>query len=43
MLQKARQLGAQLNAVLCDGQRQPLNDETLAEMEKKAQRFPAAH
>jgi cell division protein ZipA len=36
MLSKARQLGAQLNATLCDGQRQPLSDEMLAWLEKKA-------
>lgn len=36
MLSKARQLDAQLNATLCDGQRQPLSDEMLAWLEKKA-------
>lgn len=36
MLSKARELGAQLNATLCDGQRQPLSDEMLAWLEKKA-------
>ncbi len=43
MLQKARQMGAQLNATLCDGQRQPLNDKALAEMEEKAMVFPAVN
>jgi len=42
MLQKARQLGAQLNASLCDGQRQPLDDKALAETEKRAQGFSAS-
>jgi len=36
MLRKARELGAQLNATLCDGQRQPLSDEMLATLEEKA-------
>lgn len=36
MLSKARQLDAQLNATLCDGQRQPLSDEMLEWLEKKA-------
>lgn len=40
-LQKARQLGAQLNASLCDGQRQPLSDTALEAMENKAALFPA--
>ncbi len=38
MLSKARQLDAQLNATLCDGQRQPLSDEMLAWLEMKAKR-----
>lgn len=36
MLSKARELDAQLNVTLCDGQRQPLSDEMLAWLEKKA-------
>ncbi len=36
MLSKAREIGAQVNATLCDGQRQPLSDEMLAWLEKKA-------
>ncbi len=36
MLHKARELGAQLNATLCDGQRQPLSDEMLVWLKKKA-------
>ncbi len=36
MLTKARQLGAQLNATLCDGQRQPLSAEMLGWLEKRA-------
>lgn len=43
MLHKARQLGAQLNANLCDGQRQPLDDATLAQLEARAQPFQAIH
>lgn len=41
MLRKARQIAAQLGASLCDGRRRPLADESLAELEQKAEGFPA--
>jgi cell division protein ZipA len=41
MLHKARELGAQLSATLCNGQRQPLDDAALAQLEKKVQVFSA--
>lgn len=41
MLQRARQMAAQLSASLCDGQRQPLDDAALAELERRAKKFPA--
>lgn len=41
MLQKAHQMAAQLNASLCDGQRQPLDDKALTALEKRAVRFRA--
>lgn len=41
LLQKARQIAAQLGASLCDGQRQPLDDAALAALEKRAAAFTA--
>jgi cell division protein ZipA len=43
MLEKARQLAAQLGAELCDGQRQPLDDEAAAALEKRAASFTKAN
>ncbi|MFO7592572.1 MAG: cell division protein ZipA [Pseudomonadota bacterium] len=41
LLRKARQIAAQLGASLCDGRRQPLAEDTLAELEQQAEGFPA--
>lgn len=41
MLQKAHQVAAQLNASLCDSQRRPLDDASLAKLYQTAEQFPA--
>lgn len=42
LLQKARQMAAQLSATLCDEQRLPLDEETLARFEKLARGYGAS-
>lgn len=42
LLQKSRQMAAQLSGTLCDGQRRPLGEEKLAELEQLAQRYAAS-
>lgn len=42
LLQKSRQMAAQLSGTLCDGQRRPLGEEKLAELEQLARRYAAS-
>lgn len=42
LLQKSRQIAAQLSGSLCDEQRQSLGEEKLAELEQKAGRYTAS-
>lgn len=41
LLQRARQIAAQLNATLCDGQRRPLDEPALAQLEQRVAAYPA--
>ena len=41
LLQRSRQIAAQLNATLCDGQRQPLAEQGLAQLEQRVAAYPA--
>ncbi|MGM0593318.1 MAG: cell division protein ZipA C-terminal FtsZ-binding domain-containing protein, partial [Pseudomonadota bacterium] len=43
MLEKAQQLAEQLGAELCDGQRQPLDEEAVTALEKRAAVFTKAN
>jgi cell division protein ZipA len=42
LLQKSRQMAAQLSGTLCDEQRRPLGEEKLAELEQLARRYTAS-
>jgi len=42
LLQKSRQMAAQLSGTLCDEQRRPLGEEKLAELEQLAKRYAAS-
>lgn len=42
LLQKSRQIAAQLSGSLCDEQRQSLGEEKLAELEQKARRYTSS-
>jgi cell division protein ZipA len=42
LLQKSRQMAAQLSGTLCDVQRRPLGEEKLAELEQKARRYTSS-
>lgn len=42
LLQKSRQMAAQLSGTLCDEQRRPLGEERIAELEQQARRYTAS-